>query len=136
MSKQELFPGLKGNRTQGFLLIELMAALALLSGATVISAYFYAQIATWHHEARRYLEATTLAGSVLEKAMIEGVMPKKQGIEKEPFIVSWHTQSLKDAQKGMEHFTIVEVDVTWQTMAGNKKSVTIVSGLPLHKESL
>lgn len=65
--------------THGYLLIELMIAIALISSSGVFIGHLRGQIMVWHREATLYLKAVVLANSILDSKELHN-LPQEDNI--------------------------------------------------------
>lgn len=119
----------------GFLLIELMSALVIFAGITVILAQFYGHIICWQREAKLYTQATQTAHEILEKILVERKLPDL-GIQKDPFNVRCQTIPVPAftvpqffSAAFLKRFSLVEVSVTWKNPQGANQKIVLMAGM-------
>lgn len=111
--------------TQGFLLIEIGVALIFFGGVVSALFHFYCKAVDRHHQSRHYLQATRIANTILESIIFNGKMPESQSFEQEDFSVLVQSQNVDNA---LPHYKTVQVDVAWESIAGQKHMLTLESG--------
>ena len=122
----------------GFLLIEIMIAFGLLIGIAVISALYVGRIVDQQHETKAYLQATTLARTFLDELLCAQKLPNKLSQERDGFILTCKTSQPNQPKYTtpitllpafLKNFAIITVTVSWKAISGNKKSISLVSGM-------
>lgn len=106
-------------KKRGYLLVEMMVAIAILAMAALIMASIQARIAGWHAEAKQYMVATNIAQRTLTG--LQQAIPwvnEKNGFD--VTIDSW-------TQPGVP-FTAYTITVSFLTPRGITKSVIIGGG--------
>jgi len=76
------------------------------------------------YEARRYLEATTIASNTLEAISVEPAQIQKVAVQQDPFVVTCRMGALDEY-----NFVPIEVNVSWQSLDGQKRSLVVSSGI-------
>lgn len=116
-----VYEGQLSGKNRGFLLIELLIALAAVAVFSASVAFIQAQAWGWQREAQRYFQAVTLAAEVLEQAQRDSRMlhtvAKPEGMEVTTTIERWDSRV---------PFSLVTVCVSWKS--GMRPAQVIITG--------
>lgn len=102
-------------KKRGYLLIEMVVALAMILMVLHIVAGIQVQIAAWHHEATQYMIATTLAQRVL--IGLQQKIPWHHTVQ--GFEITVHSYTVQPTISCMMH----EITISFQTSRGTKEVV-------------
>lgn len=131
LSTGHSWPSLGRKKTQerGFLLIEMMIALAAVAIFSGMVAYLQGQSWSWRHDARCYLEATTLAAAYFEHAQRDissiEVLNKNSN-----FTVNTRLEKPDETIP----FQLLTVTLSWRTARGIKQEISITGGIVTHEK--
>lgn len=123
----------------GFLLIEILTALAILGVLVVVIMLALARGIQWNYEARLRLQALNAAKTTLEhlaQGRLSSVSGKKiQGctvtIRRGDALINQgaHDKKISQTRKPIEDFKVVVVTSEWESSSGEKKSVQLLAGI-------
>lgn len=117
-------------RRQGFLLIDILIALAIMSICSLTLVMTQVHLSQCHREARCYMQAVSLGRTFIEKMQSEGKLPRQERLVKGTFTITWqdrsHTLSHWQETKG---FAAVRVKVSWPVSPESEKSVILDTGV-------
>lgn len=128
---------------KGFLIIELLVAMAIMSIVIgTIAGYQWATISA-QQDAKRHLQAVTIASSKLEAVLAQKHLSVTPTEECDDFIVTWHVQTsqlpkieqLSQPIIGKKPlFATIAVSVQWHSVRQALRSVTLTAGMPLYEK--
>lgn len=132
---KSLFSAFQEPAQRGFLLLEVMAALIMFCGLSLVIAKCHVSIEQWNNQARNYLQATHIATQECEQPVIN-IMQKNSTYDVGIFhvertvldcpipsqcaAVGFTTQRLNKTQ-------LVKVKISWVAMRGHRKSLVFES---------
>ena len=116
--KGALSTDVQGVKKAGFLLIELMIALAMLAVCSLLVARLQVHMIYQYHEAEQYLKAVNYASRAFEERLV-GTQ------ERESYTIAMMMHSV---QEGLPYKQLV-VMVSWKTGRGVSKSITMYGGM-------
>ena len=123
-------------KKEGFVLIEVVGALLILSSVLVLFASYHYQQIRVAHQSKKMMEAVSLACSTLETFFLDG-KPDVPKVGWEQFSITAKKTPLKVAFSGVRRDKNVDVRgdqivvaVSWQDMNGVLRSVTVSTALP------
>ena len=121
----------------GFLLIEIMSAMALFSFAVMMTAKFCGQIYIWQREAQMYWQATTNITRMIEKIRIEKVLPEFR-TEKDEMIITclpWGQSLIRETSMAnmsfLKNFEWIEIRASWKTARHTTQTLLVYTGVEL-----
>ncbi len=121
----------------GFLLIEIMTAIALFSFAVLIIGKFCGQIAIVQREAQMFAKATTNINQMIEKIRIEGVLPpfNTQNDQITLTCLPWrqpliHKIPVANANF-LKKFEWIEIRASWKTAQDATQVLLVYTGVEL-----
>jgi hypothetical protein len=121
----------------GFLLIEIVSAMALFSFSVLMAAKFCGQIYMWQREAQMYAMATTSITQMIEKIKIEKVLPAFR-TEKNEMIITclpWGQSITPEAQVSnmsfLKKFEWIEIRASWKTARHTTQTLLVYTGVEL-----
>ncbi len=114
-----------GSKRQGYLLIELMIAVAALAVCSLLVAQLQAHMVGRYYEAEQYLKAVNYAHRAFEQRSVG-----TQGID--GYTVATTTHSV---QEGLLYQHII-MEVSWKTATGVSKKITIYGGMLNENQSV
>ena len=145
---QRLFFKRNKHRTvhkEGFLLIEFMIALSVICAVVVVIAQYQFRTAQWQQETISYMQATTLASTLLDDIIMGKKVLNTAELEHGDFLVSYYTVPLSAAitlpngfsTRSATECNLVTVNIAWQEYSKTKKSITVSSlVMPNEKKEL
>lgn len=124
---------------QGFLLIELVISIALLSSIAATLAYYQWHTVLLYQEATMYTKVLHAATNWLEEIVETQQLPSKNNVEHQGYtlrlshvqlpVPTFSNNSIKKlVGKDNPHFAYVKLDVTWQSLTGKQKNCAITTG--------
>lgn len=111
----------------GFLLIEIIIALALLSGVASIIAYHQWYACAWTREARVQLAAVNAARDTLEQCLLHHTLRQREGVVVRRIRAPQPRSSMYALSD--QNFVMVQAVCQWQSVFGDEKKTTISTGM-------
>jgi hypothetical protein len=139
--------GVSKSSKPGYLLVEIIAALALFAVACLISAQYYWHIIEWQHNASMYAQATTLCQDLLEQKLAmaredtQALLQLKNNAFSTKCSISSIQSNSYDAPLWMStHFLhdlkLIKTTVTWKSPIGATKKVIIKTCAQMTSEKI
>lgn len=121
----------------GFLLIELMVALAAVALSMTLLISWHTVIINKQSDALKYLHVVTQTASLLEQLKIDRNLRSKQRMQKETITFSWQTTSvpleminvLIGKSDSTAYFSYVTVHASWKTNNSQEKTYSLSGGV-------
>jgi len=124
-------------RYEGFLLIELLVAMAIMGILAVVIAQYQSGALLIQQNAHRHMQAIALAGEKLDKVLAGKRLPATTCEQQDNFTVTCHTQEVPIHQLNLPiqlhvqklSFYIVTVSVQWHDTKQAKHTVSLDAGM-------
>ena len=124
----------KSTTTQysGFLLIELLVAIALMAAFSLAIARYQGYCWNSYHDLGQRVVALHKASSFLDELIGSGVKVAPTGKKEDPdddFVLTWHTFTLGSTGRLGNLFRFITVNVSWEGHRGNTSTLGLTTGL-------
>lgn len=127
------FKGSKEPLKKGFLLIELVAGIALLGLCGLLYAHMQGMLAQSVSQGELALKAVTELDMAIQALEMNQKIAANKSQEKGPYTIDYSDLSVPSiVQSGLSttsYFKLVEVTISWSTIVGNKQSISGVAGI-------
>lgn len=130
--------------TNGFLLVEVMIAVLILSCSIGIGARSLWSIIQQHQKAKRYFKATTLASSLAQEILAHGALPEQETIRADGFIVSWYLKPIDSnvlcmpagyGCQSLKNFQFLYINVVWGQAGSDNNRLSFVTAVSCSKST-
>ena len=130
---------IKHDRAPGFLLIEVLIAILTFCVVSMIVSYHVWTETVLHKEAQNRLQALSLASNQLERILMQQRMPLSHE-EHDGFTIRLQSKPLHTTRHmplmSADLCTVHEVTVSWQSICGDEKTLTLATAYASLKEDV
>ena len=130
---------IKHGQAPGFLIVEVLIAVLIFCVVSMIVSYHVWTETVLHKEAQNRLQALSLASNQLERVLMQQRMPLSHE-EYDGFTIRLQSKPLYTTRHmplmSADLCTVHEVTVSWQSICGDEKTLTLATAYASLKEDV